>query len=219
MKIKKVGNTGSNPPGDMIGAYGVDEYPDVMVDSSRINEYPVSFYEHMIDVAMIHDSTVATQPIFTLHCQENCSNNTWRGEVIAHLSYGQTFNSAFFGFPLTFLRHQDAAKAVDKIWNDFGYEITSISPRQTPLTYRLEINYPNPFNPSTIIKFSLPEASNVQLTVYNTIGQKVKTLVNQTMNAGSHSVQFDGTGLPSGVYIYRLKAEEFSKSRKMLLVK
>ncbi len=88
-----------------------------------------------------------------------------------------------------------------------------------PNQYSLHQNYPNPFNPSTNIQFSLPKASDVQLSIYNTIGQKVSTLVNQKMSGGSHSITFDASGLPSGVYIYRLKTDGFSESRKMLLLK
>lgn len=99
--------------------------------------------------------------------------------------------------------------------------ITDIQGEPTHLLGKvsLEKNYPNPFNSSTNLRFSLPQASLVQLNIYNTIGQKVETLVNQRMNAGSHSVSFNAEGLPSGVYIYRLKAGEDRESRKMLLVK
>lgn len=88
-----------------------------------------------------------------------------------------------------------------------------------PSNIKLKSNYPNPFNPSTQIKFNLPRSANVTLTVFNSLGQKVSTLVNRDMNAGRHSINFDGGDLPSGLYIYRLKANGMSKSRKMLLVK
>jgi len=88
-----------------------------------------------------------------------------------------------------------------------------------PEKFQLKQNYPNPFNPSTIIRFSLPQSEQVSINVYNTIGQKIETLVNRQMTAGFHSVTFNAEGLPSGVYIYRLKAGEYSESRKMLLVK
>ncbi len=98
---------------------------------------------------------------------------------------------------------------------------TDISERSVnyPSEFKLEDNYPNPFNPSTNIRFALPEATDVQLTVYNSIGQEVETLVNQSMNAGLHSITFNAEGLSSGVYIYQLKANGFSQSRKMLLMK
>lgn len=85
--------------------------------------------------------------------------------------------------------------------------------------FRLEQNYPNPFNPSTTINFSLPNASEVSLKVYNMLGQEVATLLQGRVNAGAQSIQFDASNLSSGMYIYTLKTEQFSKTRKMLLIK
>tara|TARA_R110002124_G_scaffold270742_1_gene439432 strand:+ start:4513 stop:7200 length:2688 start_codon:yes stop_codon:yes gene_type:complete len=90
----------------------------------------------------------------------------------------------------------------------------------TPSVFKLEQNYPNPFNPSTTIKFALPTASNVTLTVYNMLGQKVSTLINDNkMNSGFHSISFDASNLASGMYIYRIEAASFSSIKKMLLIK
>jgi hypothetical protein len=88
-----------------------------------------------------------------------------------------------------------------------------------PLVYALEQNYPNPFNPSTTIKFTLPKTSNVTLTVFNILGQKVATLFDGRMNAGAQVVRFDATMLSSGVYIYRLEAGDFRSQKKMMLLK
>lgn len=95
----------------------------------------------------------------------------------------------------------------------------SESRQDQPDSFVLSQNYPNPFNPTTNIRFSLPRAVQVTVNVYNTIGQRIRTLVNRKMKAGSHSVMFNAGDLPSGVYIYRLKANGVSKSRKMLLLK
>ncbi len=110
----------------------------------------------------------------------------------------------------------------DKIWwLENTYSSTSIAEPgpQRPGAFKLYENYPNPFNPTTNIQFSLPNASHVQITVYNTLGQQVATLMNRQISAGTHSVTFEASGLPSGVYIYRLKTGDFSQSRKMLLLK
>jgi hypothetical protein len=88
-----------------------------------------------------------------------------------------------------------------------------------PEGFALQQNYPNPFNPSTRIDFSLGKATNVKLTVYNILGQKVSTLVDNRMDAGLHTVTFDGKILASGVYFYRLEAGNFVSSKKMLLLK
>jgi len=86
-------------------------------------------------------------------------------------------------------------------------------------TYQLAQNYPNPFNPATKIQFTIGKMSNVKLTVYNALGQEVATLVNKTLNAGQHEYAFDGSNLVSGIYIYRLEADNFVQQNKMLLVK
>jgi hypothetical protein len=83
----------------------------------------------------------------------------------------------------------------------------------------LEQNYPNPFNPSTTIRYALPHRSQVTLTVFNTLGQQVATLVAGEVDAGFHEVTFDASGLASGVYFYRLHAGGYTQIRKMLLVR
>jgi N-acetylmuramoyl-L-alanine amidase len=88
-----------------------------------------------------------------------------------------------------------------------------------PKKYALEQNYPNPFNPETKINFSLVKTGNVKLEVYNLIGQKVATLVNGTMNSGSHTVTFDAANMPSGVYIYKLTTPEYTSSKKLVIMK
>jgi photosystem II stability/assembly factor-like uncharacterized protein len=85
--------------------------------------------------------------------------------------------------------------------------------------FDLTQNYPNPFNPSTTIRYGLPQRSHVLLTVFNTLGQQVATLVQQEEEAGYHDVRFDASGLSSGVYFYRLTAGSFVQTRKLLLLK
>jgi len=85
--------------------------------------------------------------------------------------------------------------------------------------FKLNQNYPNPFNPTTTIKFSVMGNTKVELKVYDIIGKEIKTLINRELNAGSHSIQFDASNLPSGIYIYEIRSGNFLQSRKMLLLK
>jgi flagellar hook assembly protein FlgD len=85
--------------------------------------------------------------------------------------------------------------------------------------YELRQNYPNPFNPETTIEFAIAKAGNVEIHVYNLLGQNVMTLVNEEMNAGRHQVKFDGNTLSSGVYFYAIKTADFFQTRKMILLK
>jgi hypothetical protein len=86
-------------------------------------------------------------------------------------------------------------------------------------SFNLDQNYPNPFNPTTTISYSLPSAANVKLSVFNTIGQQVKIIENEYINAGSYKITFDAGDLNSGIYFYKIEAGQFSQVRKMILVK
>jgi hypothetical protein len=90
---------------------------------------------------------------------------------------------------------------------------------EVPEGFKLKQNYPNPFNPETKIKFDIANKNIVKLIVYNLLGQEIATLVNESLFPGSYEYIFDGTGLTSGVYFYKLQAENFSEIKKMLLVK
>jgi hypothetical protein len=102
--------------------------------------------------------------------------------------------------------------------NDAATEVETLV-GGVPETYSLEQNYPNPFNPSTQIEFALPKASVVKLEVYNLLGQKVATLLNELKDAGSHKVSFEARNLATGVYIYRLNAGDQVLAKKMMLMK
>ena len=90
---------------------------------------------------------------------------------------------------------------------------------EVPDEFSLNQNYPNPFNPTSTISFGIPKAGEVRLEVYNMLGQKVSTLIDQKMQAGWHSVQFDASGLSSGTYIYRIQSGSFVQTEKMMLIK
>lgn len=88
-----------------------------------------------------------------------------------------------------------------------------------PAQFELKQNYPNPFNPKTTIEFSLPRKEKVQLIVYNLIGQPVKKLVDGEFEAGRHFVEFNADELSSGIYLYTIKAGDFTSTKKMILMK
>ncbi len=97
-----------------------------------------------------------------------------------------------------------------------GVEFTT---PDVPLKFELYQNYPNPFNPTTKIAFALPKDARVKLEVFNVLGERVAVLKDEYMRAGVHTVDFNATGLASGVYFYRLTADEFVATKKMVLMK
>jgi hypothetical protein len=98
--------------------------------------------------------------------------------------------------------------------------IVSVGAREeVPGEYALHQNYPNPFNPSTTIWYELPTAGNVKLTVFDMLGQIVATLVSERKQPGTYTVQFDGSGLATGVFFYRLQAGTYVETKKLLLIR
>jgi hypothetical protein len=96
---------------------------------------------------------------------------------------------------------------------------TSVEDDFIPVSYKLEQNYPNPFNPTTTVRYQLPKAGHVQIKVYDAIGKEVATLVNEHLESGRYEVRFGENNLPSGMYIYTIKVNDYFASKKMLLIK
>jgi hypothetical protein len=86
-------------------------------------------------------------------------------------------------------------------------------------SYQLFQNYPNPWNPSTTIGYELQEKSNVRLSIFNVIGEEIMVLVNKEQDKGYHKMEFNGSYLPSGIYFYKLVANNFTSTKKMMLIK
>jgi hypothetical protein len=104
-------------------------------------------------------------------------------------------------------------------WENGTIPTSNETVSDAPKTFVLNQNYPNPFNPSTNISFVLPKASKVDLTVYNMLGQKVRTLISSNLTSGTHSVKFDARNLASGIYLYQLKTPTSTLTQRMVLVK
>jgi photosystem II stability/assembly factor-like uncharacterized protein len=101
----------------------------------------------------------------------------------------------------------------------YSYSAEVIAEISNPTVFALDQNYPNPFNPVTTIRYSLPVNELVTLAVYNTLGEKVRTIINNIQEAGVHEISFAADNLPSGIYFYKLEAGTFSSIKKMLLLK
>ena len=104
------------------------------------------------------------------------------------------------------------------------YDYLGIYQAGVPTDFALHENYPNPFNPSTTLRFDLPELSDVNVIIYNMLGQEVKTFNMQNISAGHHSIRWNATNdlgdpVSAGVYLYQLQTKDFVKTRKMILLK
>ena len=111
---------------------------------------------------------------------------------------------------------------IEKILDWFAKPVVNVEETKVeviPNEFSLEQNYPNPFNPSTNINFALPVSSQVILTVYNSLGEKVSELVNGKLNAGYYTINFNADNFSSGIYFYKVEAGNFISVKKMLLLK
>ena len=134
-----------------------------------------------------------------------------------------TLNYNYINKILIRLDSMESGSLTDYDFDRFTFKgnITSVSTDSliTPKGYRLSQNFPNPFNPGTIISYFIPKGSLVTLKVFDVIGREVKTLVDGYKNAGSYSVDFNASGIASGLYFYRLQAGDYVLIKKMIVLK
>jgi hypothetical protein len=133
------------------------------------------------------------------------------GEVIITNAYAQ---SGLAGSPVRI----DAIR-VGTTWEGTLFSAVGNAPEDLPERFTLEQNYPNPFNPSTTIEYAIPHSGLVTLRVYNVLGEEIATLFDDTQPAGTFTAKWDASGIPSGVYFYRLTAGEYIQTRKMVLLR
>ncbi len=158
--------------------------------------------------------------VYTLHLSVRDGNgNIGVAMCFVTVPHSQNGNSAVDDGPAYFVfGNCSSAPKVAETFDQMSESATM------PESYALEQNYPNPFNPSTSIAFSVKEAGVVQLSIYNLHGQEVRALINGHRHAGFHSVNWDGKdergqNAPSGVYLYKLRVNEFAQTRKMIFMK
>ena len=107
------------------------------------------------------------------------------------------------------------------VWFQLGGYLTSVEQiaDNMPTEFRLDQNYPNPFNPTTTITFAVPKQALVTIKLYNMLGREIASLVNEELPIGIHKFVFDAEELPTGIYLYRMHADDFMRVRKLMLVK
>ncbi len=154
----------------------------------------------------------------------DCANEEGKAGVLVYEDDSQQPQIVFYSFDL--LAVADSITRSELLENTVFYLLTggevSVPQqvmRSTPKRYELSANYPNPFNPTTRIRYTLPRETKVRLEVFNILGQKVTTLVDQFQEPGYYNILWDASSLSGGIYFSRLQAEEFNQTRKMILLK
>ncbi len=179
-----------------------------------------------------HGDATAHDSIYTIQIQYTVSNIV--GQVF---KFGIGGGDNESGFGLNHLENIDDATATATIHTQFGsinptkynrWDFTNGVPKTTGVnqlsngivkSYSLDQNFPNPFNPSTTISYSIPQEGYVTLKVFNVLGQQVQTLVSQKQKVGSYSVMFDASRLSSGIYFYQISSGNFISTKKLVLLK
>ncbi|MCD4692886.1 MAG: T9SS type A sorting domain-containing protein, partial [Calditrichales bacterium] len=115
--------------------------------------------------------------------------------------------------------YTEGYQILPRCWGDMSVTGINDNPLNTAYVFALKQNYPNPFNPSTIINYELPITNYVELSVYNALGQKVRTLVNRRQDTGKYSVQFNADGLASGIYFINSQSGQFAETKTMILLR
>ena len=196
--------------------YDFDSSRGIMTDSLRCSEgdlFGEEIYCELIDTATVLN--YQTWVITTWRIMPDFSES----HTLA-MDIGMTFQYNFIsGGPWGAEIYKTLVYA-----NINGYEFGELVTSQNDiknelLNYKLYQNYPNPFNPRTKIKYSISQRSMVSLTVFDLLGDKVATLVDEFKPSGEYQVEFDGSELTSGIYLYRFQADEFSQIKKMILLK
>jgi hypothetical protein len=206
------------------GAFGFQGFPSVTLDQQKLaaSGGRLNYVERLA-------GNLPSQVIYTYHSSP--FDSLFEGKPVGLRAMDSTYKSYYLSFSLYNLDSSSAKSLMMKILSDFN-EVTEVRETGTPLPkeYRLYDAYPNPFNPSTTIRFDLPKASDATLIVYDLLGREVTRLTEGRKLAGSYEVTFNAEHLASGVYFYRLTANEasegggarssqFTQCKRLLLLK
>ncbi len=212
---------------EFIGAFSQKSgYPDLKVDSSRVVQCSggLDLSERVPGVGYI-DSLMTGEVIYEFHSAFDTSGS--EGKPVAFRYLGSDYRVVYFDFPLYFIQETQACSLLHQALSDLGMYPSAVEEEgesNIPSAFSLKQNYPNPFNSETVMEYFLPQESQVKITVYNLLGQKLRVLVNERESSGNKKVTWDGKNgrgevVSSGIYFYRMEAGEFSQVKKMVLLK
>jgi hypothetical protein len=216
---------------EFVGARSeLPEYPDLDIDTSRVNS--------SIDPALLqlHGKLPGIgyvipqdwqEIIYTFHSAYS-DTSSFEGMPVAIRHLSPDHHVIFFCFPLYFIKEDQATELLHQALSDLGMDPTGVEEDEgqenAPFSFSVKQNYPNPFNPETVIEYELPKGYQVEIAVYNILGQKVRTLLEEYQTVGRHRMLWDGRDdggkeVSSGIYLYRIRTSEFSQTKKMVLLR
>ncbi len=172
------------------------------------------------DVTLYWKTTSETNnSAFEIERSSETTSWTKVGAVSGNGTTGSVSNYTFKDNGLSTGTYKYRLKQIDFNGNFEYFNLDNEVNIGVPVQYELSQNYPNPFNPSTTINFDIPREGNVSIKIFDLSGKEVGTIVNETMAAGYHSVRYDGSSLTSGIYFYTLEADNFTATKKLVLLK
>ncbi len=195
-------------------------YNHIWVDSSKSS---LATNYHLRKVEAISSNSEGTE-IYTYNSNydSTISQGSMRGLPVGVEYLGNDYKTVVLNIPLFYMDEEQSKTLINYILQNKFNELTDIENEVKeiiPSNFVLYQNYPNPFNPSTTIKFALPVKTNLSLSVYNTLGEKVAEIFNGEMEEGYHEMMFNASGLSSGVYFYKIESENFNSTKKLILMK
>jgi len=195
--------------GDIINGDSVDIR---IVSESYSNNHSIS---NLVDIYLSNDTTSNWEMLGFLGDDvsldiSGLNNQSYRYVKIANLSSLISSEDSIGVFLDAVISLHDSA---------FAVSVENYDDNANVVNYTLTQNYPNPFNPTTTINYSLPNETQVRIFIYNILGEKVTTLLDEIKMGGNHKISWDASSLPSGIYFYQLVTSEFTKAKKMVLLK
>jgi hypothetical protein len=210
----------SPPTAATVGDFNHDGHPDILVSY----EVPSAFYfqvemflggTHIDSIPEIHFEETDVPDVQASFAKEIANIGDFNGDGVDDFAaFSKTESGCCWWSEIN----------VFAGWNSNPTDVNIDPHTQLPASYSLHTPYPNPFNPSTTISFDLPKRAGVKLVVFDVLGRELRKLIDQEMAPGAHSVKWDGTNdvgkaVASGVYFYRLSADQYTNCKKMLLLK
>ncbi len=208
---------------EFIGGHSVVEgFPDFDVDTTRARRIIVPPNDHTgrlmgIGTLIPNDSS----EVIYKYVAVNPDTSIYHDRPIGIIHHGQNFNTGVMEFPLYYVEEPASYDILYRVLDELGETRNSVDEHNASLPNKVALlqNYPNPFNPSTKISYQLPKATEVAISIYNIVGQRVVELFDGRRDAGYHEIIWNASEYPSGIYFARLNTSEKSATIKMLLMK